>query len=200
MEMVLGVNGSPRRGGNSDILLQSVLSGAAEAGTETEEVRLRDYRFRGCIGCERCRKSAECTGLIDDMQLVYPRIREVRGIVLVSPVYSYNVTALMKAFIDRLYPFYHFDSQRPGPWHSRIGEQGRKAVLVAVGEQHSPEEGGMGLTMEVMRRSMVALGFEVVSELPVFGIFERGRVREYPEVLEQAREAGRHLGLQLQDR
>lgn len=200
MNRVLGVNGSPRRGGNSDILLQSVLSGAAEAGAETEEIHLREYRFRGCIGCERCRKGGECIGLMDDMQLVYPRIREARGLVLVSPVYSYNVTALMKAFIDRLYPFYHFDSQRPGPWHSRIAEEGRKAVLVAVGEQHSPEEGGMHLTMEVMRRSMGALGFDVVSELPVFGIFERGRVRDCPEILEQAKEAGRKVGLQLQNR
>ncbi len=199
MKRVLGINGSPRRGGNSDILLQSVLSGAAEAGAETEEVHLRDYRFRGCIGCERCRKDEQCTGLMDDMQLVYPRIRRACGLVLVSPVYSYSVTALMKAFIDRLYPFYHFESQRPGPWHTRIGEQGRKSVIVAVGEQHSPEEGGMHLTVEVMRRSMDALGFGVVGEIPVFGIFERGKVREYPEILEQARDAGRHLGLQLQD-
>ena len=199
MKMVLGVSGSPRPAGNSDVLLQHVLSGAAEVDARTEEAHLRDYRFRGCIGCERCRKDENCTGLMDDMQLLYPRIREAGGLVLASPIYSYSVTALMKAFIDRLYAFYHFDSQRPGLWYSRIGNQGRKAVLVAVGEQHSAEEGGMDLTMEVMRRSVTALGYVIVGELPVFAVFERGKVRDYPEVLEQAREAGRHLGAQLQD-
>jgi len=193
MNRVLGVSGSPRRGGNSDLLLQSVLEGAAGGGVGTEAVYLREHQFQGCIGCERCRKDDTCTGLMDGMQALYPKIREAHGLVLVSPIYSYNVTALMKAFIDRLYAFYYFDKQRPGHWHSRLGNQGRKAVLVVVGEQSTPEEGGADLTMAVLRRSSVALGYEVIAELPALGVFPKGKVREHPEMLEHARDAGRML-------
>jgi multimeric flavodoxin WrbA len=197
MKKVLGVGGSPRKGGNSDIILKCVLKGAGEAGAATEEVQLRDYQFQGCIGCERCRKDEECTGLNDGMQLIYPKIRQAAGLVVICPVYSYNVTALMKAFIDRLYSFYEFSDQRPGHWRSRLADQGRKAIIAAVGEQATGEEGGMDLTLETIRRSILALGYEIVAELPVLGVFQKGRVKERPEVLEKATELGKKLGAAL---
>jgi len=197
MKKVLGVGGSPRQGGNSDIILKHILQGAAEAGAATEEVQLRDYQFEGCIGCERCRKAGECTGLNDGMQLIYPKIRQAAGLVVICPVYSYNVTAIMKAFIDRLYSFYEFSEQRPGPWRSRLGGQGRQAIIAAVGEQATGEEGGMDLTMETIRRSILALGYEIVAELPVLGVFQKGRVKERPEVLEKATELGKKLAAAL---
>ena len=193
MKKVLGVGGSPRKGGNTDILVRHLLKGARNEGAATEEVQLRDYHFQPCIGCERCRKDKRCTGLQDGMQLIYPMVQEASGLVLVSPIYSYSVTALMKSFIDRLYCFYDFSDQRPGYWSSRLADQGRKAIVAVVGEQASREEGGMDLTLEVMRRSIVALGHEVIGELPVLGIFDKGKVREYPQTLQQAEEMGRQL-------
>ena len=60
MANVLGIGGSPRKGGNSDILLGSLLQGARDAGSATETVYLRDYAFQSCIGCERCREDERC--------------------------------------------------------------------------------------------------------------------------------------------
>ena len=193
MKKILGIGGSPRKGGNSDILLKRLLKGARDEGLATEEVLLRDYQFKPCIGCERCRKDKRCTGLQDGMQLIYPRIEEAVGMVLISPIYSYNVTALAKAFIDRLYCYYYFSEERPGHWYSRLRNQGRKAVIAVVGEQATREEGGMDLTLETMRRSVQALGYEVIDELPVLGVFRKGGVREHPQVLEQAEALGRRL-------
>ena len=193
MKKVLGIGGSPRKGGNSDILLKRLLKGARDEGIATEEIQLRDYQFQPCIGCERCRKDKRCTGLQDGMQLIYPKIREASGLVLISPIYSYNMTALMKSFIDRLYCFYDFSDERPGYWSSQLADQGRKAIIAVVGEQASREAGGMDLTLETMRRSIEALGHEVINELPVLGIFNRGKVREYPQILEQAEAFGRRL-------
>jgi len=193
MKKILGIGGSPRKGGNSDILLKQLLKGARNEGIATEEIQLRDYQFQPCIGCERCRKDKRCTGLQDGMQLIYPKIREARGMVLISPIYSYNVTALMKAFIDRLYSFYNFSDERPGYWSSQLADQGRKAIIAVVGEQATREEGGMDLTLETMRRSIKALGHEVIGELPVLGIFHKGKVREYPQYLDEAEELGRRL-------
>lgn len=193
MKKVLGIGGSPRKGGNSDILLKRLLKGAAGEGIVTEEIQLRDYQFQPCIGCERCRKDKRCTGLQDGMQLIYPKIREASGLVLISPIYSYNMTTLMKSFVDRLYCFYDFTDERPGYWSSQLADQGRKAIIAVVGEQTSREAGGMDLTLETMRRSIEALGHEVIGELPVLGIFHKGKVREYPQILEQAEAFGRRL-------
>ena len=193
MKKVLGIGGSPRKGGNSDILMKRLLKGARDGGAATEEIQLRDYQFQPCIGCERCRKDKRCTGLQDGMQLIYPKIREASGLVVISPIYSYNMTALMKSFIDRLYCFYDFSDERPGYWSSQLADQGRKAIIAVVGEQASREAGGMDLTLETMRRSIEALGHEVIGELPVLGIFHKGKVREYPQILEQAEDLGRRL-------
>lgn len=193
MKKVLGVGGSPRQGGNSDILLKRLLKGAAGEGVATEEVQLREYQFQSCTGGERCRQEKQCVELQDGMQLIYPKIREADGLVLVSPIHNYNVTALMKSFIDRLYCFYNFSDERPGYWSSQLADQGRKAIIIAIGEQASREEGGMDLTLKAMRLPIAALGYEVTAEMPVLGIFHKGKVKNYPEELEKAEHLGRLL-------
>ena len=196
MTKVLGVSGSPRKGGNSDILVQHLLKGARSEGAATEMVRLRDYRFEPCIGCERCRKDGRCTGLQDGMQLLYPKIDEAGGIVLVSPTHNYNVTAWMKAFIDRLYCYYVFTDDRPRGWSSQLAGQGRRAVIATVGEQPGLEE-AVGLSMEAMRLPIEALGYEVTGELPVLGTFDKGLIRESPGVLANAEALGSRLAHEL---
>ena len=180
---ILGIGGSPRKGGNSDILLQQIFH------TIGETKQLRDLQFQPCIGCEKCRKDKICTGLQDDMALLYPEIIEAKGLVLVSPTHNYNVTALMKAFIDRLYCFYNFDSKnRPGPWSSQLGNQGRKAIIVAVCEQENKKD--MGFTLDAMRLPLEALGYEIIGELAVLGVFARGKVKERKEMLRRASDLG----------
>jgi multimeric flavodoxin WrbA len=188
---VLGVGGSPRRGGNSDVLLKQVLKGVAERDITATGIHLRDFQYQGCVGCEQCRRDKICTGLRDGISLVYPAIADSQGLILVSPTHNYNVTAWMKAFIDRLYCFYDFDNHRPRGWSSRLAGQGRKAVVVAVCEQES--EADMGFTLEAMRLPLEALGYEVVAELPAIGFFDRGKVKEDEALLARARQCGADL-------
>jgi len=79
---ILGIGGSPRRGGNSDILLQHILH------TIGETTQLRDLQFQSCIGCEKCRKDKICTGLQDDMSLLYPAIIEAKGLAKIVLVHG----------------------------------------------------------------------------------------------------------------
>ena len=188
---VLGIGGSPRKSGNSDFLVETILKGVTDEGLDTTKVHLRDYYYQPCIGCEKCRKDKICTGLSDGMTLLYPVVYESLGLVLVSPVHNYNITAWMKAFIDRLYCFYDFEDTRPRAWSNRLAGQGRKAVLAAVGEQ--ADEYDMGFTLEAMKRPLLALGYEVVGELPVLGIFDRGRVGQEEDVVQAASNLGRDL-------
>jgi multimeric flavodoxin WrbA len=125
------------------------------------------------------------------MHLLYPKVVAAKGMVLVCPTHNYNVTAWMKAFIDRLYCFYIFDSNRPRGWTSRLNDQGRKAVVAAVCEQKSKKD--MGFTLEAMRRPMEALGYNIVGELAVFNFFDRGKVKEDAEILARAEKLGRLL-------
>jgi len=196
MIKILGISGSPRRGGNSDTLLQGILAGASAAGAETEAVYLSKLDFSGCIGCENCRRDGECTGLRDDMQLIYPKIAGAKGMVLVCPTHNYNVTSWMKAFIDRLYCYYIFGEERPGSWSSRLAGQGRRAVIVSVGEQKNHEE-GVGFTLEAMRHPIEALGYEVIAELPVLGVFQKKGISR--QVLQKAEALGGKLASQLQN-
>jgi len=189
---VIGISGSPRKRGNSDIILQYISRGMRERGIGCETFHLRDLEFQSCIGCERCRKDKICTGLKDDMRLIYPAILESNGLVLVSPTHTYNISALMKAFIDRLYCYYDFGDSRPRSWSSRLAGQGRKAVIAAVCEQQGREN--MGVTLDAMLMPLEALGYEVVDEIAVFGLFDRGIVKDHPDILARSVEAGRRLG------
>lgn len=193
---VLAIGASPRKGGNSDIFQNRFLSGAEEAGAVVEGVHLRDLDMTSCVGCEGCRESGECTRFNDGMTPLYGKIIEARGLLLLSPVHNYNITAWMKSFIDRLYCFYRFQDPRPGPWSSRLAGQGRKAMVVAVAEQRTRED--IGFALEGMRKPLEALGYEVVDELPVLGVFGRGAIGGRPEVLSIAREFGVQLTRSIQ--
>ena len=192
---VLGIGGSPRRGGNSDIVLQYILKGICQNRIPADVLYLRDLHYQGCIGCEQCRKDRICTGLKDGMTLIYPSILESQGLVLVSPTHNYNVTSWMKAFIDRLYCFYDFDDKRPRGWSSSLAGQKRKAVLAAICEQENEHD--MGFTLDAMRLPLQALGYEIVAEMPVFGMFERAKVKENRATLGKALNLGAVLAESL---
>jgi len=193
--MILAVEGSPRKNGNSHVLLRAVMSGIREAGVSCHEAHLRDYRYEPCVGCEACRKHKICTRFQDGMTLLYPLIQESKGLVLISPVHNYNITAWMKAFIDRLYCYYDFENTRPRAWSSRLAGQGRKAVIGAIAEQ--AEKKDMGFALEAMRFPLTALGYEIVAELPVLSLFDRGIVATRQDILDQAGIAGRELAKAL---
>jgi multimeric flavodoxin WrbA len=189
--VVLGIGGSPRKDGNTDVLLNHIIAGVELKNLGTDQIQLRDCQFQACIGCEKCRTDKICTGLDDGLTPLYPKIVRSGGMVLVSPVHNYNVTAWMKAFIDRLYCFYDFNDERPRGWTSRLAGQERKAVIAAVCEQASKND--LGFTLEAMRRPLEALGYEIVGELAALSIFDRGKIRDYPAVLSQATSLGSAL-------
>ncbi|RZW22694.1 MAG: flavodoxin family protein [Desulfobulbaceae bacterium] len=192
---VLGVSGSPRKNGNSDVILKSILAGVSGRNTDSTHFNLTDMQFQGCIGCERCRKDKICTGLVDGMSIVYETIISSKGLVLVSPTHNYNITSWMKAFIDRLYCFYNFDDDRPRSWSSQLAGQGRKAVVAAICEQKNKKD--MGFTIEAMRLPLEALGYEIIGELSIFKIFEKAKVKHDDQALKKAEELGAGLAQAL---
>ena len=192
---VLGVAGSPRKNGNSDVLLNQALKGVNHENTQNGSIQLRDVQFQGCIGCEKCRKDKICTGLNDGMSLIYSQIITSKGLVLVCPTHNYNITSWMKAFIDRLYCFYNFKNTIPRAWSTQLVGQGRKAVLIAICEQENKKD--MGFTLEAMRLPIEALGYKVIGEQAIFRVFHKGKVAEDTESLEETFTLGQKLAKSL---
>ncbi len=97
---VLGIMGSPRIGGNSDILLNDALNGAQEAGAQVEKIMLVKKKISGCLDCKKCNETGLCV-IKDDMPAIHKRILEADAIIHSVPVYFWSMTAQMKAYLDR---------------------------------------------------------------------------------------------------
>ncbi len=97
---VLGIYGSPRKGGNTDQLLDKTLEAAQGAGADTSEIYARRLKISGCLECGGCDKTGECV-VDDDMQDVYPLLEKSDVIILAVPIFFYGVPSQAKALIDR---------------------------------------------------------------------------------------------------
>jgi len=100
---VVAFNGSPRKGGNTEILIRKVFEELEKEGIETELVQIGGKEMRGCIACYQCfaKKDKKCAVNVDFMNECIAKMDEADGIILGSPTYFSNVTAEMKALIDR---------------------------------------------------------------------------------------------------
>ncbi|MBI4216949.1 MAG: flavodoxin family protein [Chloroflexi bacterium] len=100
MLKVLGLAGSPRRHGNTDLLLERALAGAASWGAEVESLVLGRLKVIPCRHCDQCALSGICV-IDDEMQGLHQKLKEADRIVLASPIFFMGVTAQAKTIIDR---------------------------------------------------------------------------------------------------
>jgi multimeric flavodoxin WrbA len=108
MKMV-AVLGSPRAKSNSTALARTILNKAGELGAETQEFVLNKLQFKGCQGCETCKKKLDRCVLKDDLAQVLEAVREADAVVLATPNYFGEVSAQFKAFFDRTYSYLNAD-------------------------------------------------------------------------------------------
>ena len=101
MKKVLILSGSPRKGGNSDLLCDEFMRGAKEAGHNVEKIRVAEKQIGYCRGCYYCQKSKGICAIKDDMAEVLQKMIDADVLVLASPVYFYSIDAQLKALIDR---------------------------------------------------------------------------------------------------
>lgn len=178
---VLGIMGSPRRGGNTDIMVDQVLAGAAEAGAVTEKVRLSDLDIGPCLACDGCVRNRKCAQR-DDMAGLLEQMEASQVWVLGTPVYWWGPSAQFKSFVDRWYGGYRIF---PFP--------GRRVVLVIPFGDTDP--GTARHTVGMMQDSLDYVKVELAAVVLAAGANDRGEVMEQPEVLAAARQAGRDVVL-----
>ncbi len=185
---VLGIAGSPRRGGNTDLLLAEVLKGAASEGAEVKTIALRELSIAFCEHCDTCLESGECK-FDDDMQLVRREMEQADRIVLASPIFFMGVTAQMKTMIDRCQALwvrkYRLNMPPLG------GRRQRQGLFVSVGGRKS---GGLfEPAIATVRSLFITLDIDYVGQLVFSGMEEKGAIARHPDALKQAYLAGQEL-------
>lgn len=163
---------------------------------QVKRIYLRDLEFISCVGCEACQGKTRCVKFEDDMTPLYNSIDEARGIILASPTYNYNITACMKAFIDRLYPYYEFGTTMPRSFKGLWNGTGKHGLVCTVCEQELKNH--MGFVVEAMMWPLQALGCETVSSVSALRAYKKGDILNDTAILEKAKEAGRELASRLE--
>ena len=185
---VLGICGSPRRGGNTDVLLKEALRGAVGAGVEVEEIFLRDKKMSPCLEIYGCRKDGRCV-IQDDFQDVAEKMILADALILASPIFFYAVSAHTKILIDRcqsLWVKQYVLNLPVVPGRSR-----RRGAFIAVGATRGKRLfDGVLLTV---RYFFDALEVDLAETLLVRGVDHKGEILEHPDLIDKAHELGRKL-------
>jgi multimeric flavodoxin WrbA len=192
---IIAVYGSPRRQGNTALLLQKAVQGAREAGDVVDEVILRDLKMSPCLEIYGCKKTGRCV-IQDDFQKLYDQVLASSGIMLASPIFFYTVSAHTKIFMDRFQSLWvkkYWLDNRP---HLKE-EPKRQALFISVGATKGKKLFD-GVLLSI-RYFLDALDAKLHRALVYRGLDFEGDVLKHPEYLEEAYQAGIKLSQALRN-
>lgn len=176
MKKVLILSGSPRKGGNSDILCDEFARGAKEAGNAVEKIRVCEKKISPCLGCYFCKKHGGRCALNDDMTEILQKIIDCDVLVLSSPVYFYSICAQLKAVIDRTV----------ARW-TEIANKDLYYIATAAEEDEDTFDGTLACFHGF---AMCIDGYAEKGTLYGKGVAEKGEVVNRPELMTIAYEMG----------
>jgi len=179
MKNIIAIMGSPRKNGNTHLLLSKILEGVQEVGGSGEMIFLIDKKINDCDGCHSCWKGNHCSKN-DDMNDLYLKINKSDVIIFGTPVYWYGPTALMKAFIDR---FVYYNC----PENRKLLE-GKSAIIVIPFEEEKKET-ALPL-VQMFEKSFKYLEISLIEKLIVPGVYHKGDVLKLEAIMENAYKIG----------
>jgi len=183
---ILGIMGSPRIKGNTDVLLDQALEGARSQGAEVEKIIIDKLNIAPCREYYGCARDGNCV-IRDDMDEVYPKLLSADGVIIASPMFFYGLSAQVKALIDRCQALW----ARKHILKQNLSGSGRKGAFIAVGATKGKNLfNGSILTVKYF---FEAIGVDYSDELLIRGVDQRGEIREHPTALADAFELGRKL-------
>jgi multimeric flavodoxin WrbA len=178
---VVGFVGSPREGGNTNVMVEEILKGASENGAETEIFNLNKLNIKPCQACMHCKSNEGECATDDDMQTVYKEIKESKAFVLGSPIYMWQMSAQAKLFTDRLYA--------PMGFEEKFG----KTSSALVFSQGNPDKDFFEEYINSTKQVFNLLGYTVKGVLLSAGDQGPGDVKNKDNVLKKARKIGKDL-------
>ncbi len=175
---ILALVGSPRKGSNTDLLVNAIIEGAAANNHSASKVYLYNVDIAPCVDCKACKTGNYKCALGDDMQTLYRKLEEADVIVFGTPLYWYGPTAKMKLLLDRLRPFVASGKLK-----------GKRAVLVIPSEEGAD---ACKFAVGMFKLSFKYLGVDLVGKL-LPKASGRAEVKEQPQTLMEAFKLGKDL-------
>ena len=186
---VLGIYGSPRKNGNSSILLDEALKGAGEMGAKVSTIRVMNLDITGCRECGGCDRTGKCV-VRDGMQEIYPLFEDADRIIIASPIFFYGFPSQLKTLIDRCQAEWNRRRLVKGIEEQKRYDSGR-GYLLAVGATRGKNLfEGVKLTA---RYFFDALDKSFKGGLYYSRIEGKGDIRNHPDSLEEAYEFGKKI-------
>lgn len=182
---ILAIIGSPRKGGNTDVLVEKVLEGAKSSGAEIQgKIYLTDLKINPCISCFSCmsKDEVECVQ-DDDMKDLYKKMLDTDCLILGTPIYWYSCTAQFKAFMDRWVA--NIDSK------SNFALKGKSGLLITAYEEPKAAQPARFLIAQ-MQHSFHWAGMRFLGTVEA-SAFQAGEVKNDEEALAKAYEMGLSL-------
>ena len=178
--------GSPRKKGNTHMLLEEAMRGAMEKGADIDYFDLTEMKIGGCQDCGACAVAGRCI-IKDDMDLIYPVIREASRFILASPIFFEGISAQAKAMIDRCQSFWcrKYLLKKPIP------PEGRAGLFISVGGMKRVS--GRDCSIATARAFFRTISVLKHREICYLGVDARGEILNHPPALKEAYEEGKNL-------
>lgn len=180
---LLGIIGSPRKGGNSAVLTEQVAAGAQGKWAQVETVTLSDLKIAPCAACMACKPEGGSCAQKDDMIPLLEKMRAADALILATPIYWGDVTAQMKAWMDRCYCLMDMQFNTP--------LKGKKVALVAVCAD--PQETMTDHGLKTLTQFCNFNQMKIVGEVKGPGLLMPGQVKEKAGLLKSANDLGAKL-------
>jgi len=183
---ILGIMGSPRIGGNTDVLMDEALRGAREAGAFAEKIIVDELDISPCAEFNNCTRDGNCA-IRDDMDDIYESLDDADVVIIGTPIFFYGLPAQLKALVDRCQVFW----ARKYVLKQEPVKKGRKGAFIAVGATKGANLfDGAKLTVKCL---FDAMGMEYAEELLIRSVDQKGEVRKHPTAMKDAYELGKRM-------
>ncbi|MBC8234315.1 flavodoxin family protein [bacterium] len=180
---VLGISGSPRKDGNTDIVVKYALDEIKnQKEIDTKFIRVADFNIKPCAGCRGCMKAMRCVIEDDEFNQVFDDVMNATVLILGAPVYWNSPPGVMKNFIDRTHTFYACPDKFP---------HGKKVGIISVSAG-----GGFTSHENIMQSWIGYYGGNIIGKARIYSR-EKGEVNNKPEQLKKAKELADDLCRQL---
>lgn len=183
---VLGIMGSPRIKGNTDLLLDEALKGARSQGAEVEKIIVDKLKIAPCKEYYGCLRDGNCV-IRDDMDSIYPKLLEADRIIVASPIFFYGITSQLKALVDRCQATW----ARKYVLKQKLSDKERNGAFIAVGATKGKQlfDG----SILVIKYFFKAIDVRYVDELLINGVDKKAEIKEHSTALSDAFELGKRL-------
>jgi len=183
---IIGISGSPRKGGNTDILLEKTLEGAKSGGADVEKIILNDFRMVPCQECEKVKDDGTCK-IEDGFQFVYRKYKKADALILASPIFFGSLSAQTKTMIDRFQCAWRYK------YVLKNRSQKKKIRGAFISVEASKRAEFIENAKSIVKNFFATADIEYKYDILCQGIDEKGSILKHQEKLEKAFELGRKI-------